>query len=75
MGEFESSLVRTRDTVKRFHLLNNSQTLPMFSPVEYEGTENMFYFFYKIIIFQLNKEKDDIQSAAQMYNFISFMRL
>ena len=23
----------------------------------------MFYFFYKIIIFILNKEKDDIQSA------------
>ena len=23
----------------------------------------MFYFFYKIIIFSVNKEKDDIQSA------------
>ena len=28
-----------------------------------EGTDNMFYFFYKIIIFSLNTEKDDIQSA------------
>ena len=35
-----------------------SQTLPRFS-TGYEGTENMFYFFYKII-FSLNKEKDDI---------------
>ena len=29
-----------------------SQTLPRFSP-GYEGTDNMFYFFYKIIIFYL----------------------
>ena len=27
------------------------------------GTENMFYFFYKIVFFRPNKEKDDIQSA------------
>ena len=39
-----------------------SQTLPMFSPC-YEGTENMFYFFYKIIVFRLSKEKYDIRSA------------
>ena len=34
-----------------------SQTLPRFSP-GYEGTDNMFYFFYKIIIFRFNEEKD-----------------
>ena len=39
-----------------------SQTLPRFSP-GYEGTENVFYFFYKIIIFRLTKEKDDIYEA------------
>ena len=39
-----------------------SQTLPRFS-TGYGGTENMFYFFHKIIIFMVNKEKDDIRSA------------
>ena len=39
-----------------------SQTLSRFSTV-YGGTDNMFYFFYKIIIFIVNKEKDDIQSV------------
>ena len=39
-----------------------SQTLPRFS-TGYGGTVNMFYFFYKIIIFIVNKEKDDIRSA------------
>ena len=36
-----------------------SQTLLRFS-TGYGGTDNMFYFFYKIIIFIVNKEKDDI---------------
>ena len=45
-----------------------SQTLPRFSPV-YEGTDNMFYFFYKIIIFRLNKEKDFIRSPYMYLNF------
>ena len=30
----------------------------------------MFYFFYKIIIFRLNKEKDDIRSAHVYSNFV-----
>ena len=38
-----------------------SQTLSRFSP-GYTGTDNMFYFFYKVIIF-FHKEKDDIRSA------------
>ena len=38
------------------------KTFPWFLP-SYEGTENMFYFFYKIIIFRLNKEIDDIGSV------------
>ena len=29
----------------------------------------MFYFFYKIIIFRFNKEKDDIRSAYVYLNF------
>ena len=45
-----------------------SQTLPRFSP-GYEGTDNMFIFFYKIIIFRLTIEKDDIQSAYAYFNF------
>ena len=36
-----------------------SETLPRFSP-GYEGTENMFYFFYKI--------KDDIWRAYETVN-------
>ena len=40
-----------------------SQTLPRFSP-SYEAMENMFYFFYKIIIFRLNKEKDDTEKRV-----------
>ena len=31
--------------------------------------ENKFYFFYKIIIFHFNKEKDDIQSAYVYFSF------
>ena len=44
-----------------------SQALPRFSP-GYEGTENMFYFFYKIIIFRINKEKDNIRSAYDFFH-------
>ena len=29
----------------------------------------MLYFFYKIIIFRLNKEKDDIRSVYLYFNF------
>ena len=39
-----------------------SQTLLRFS-TDYGGTDSMFYFFYKIIIFFINKEKDDIRSV------------
>ena len=39
-----------------------TQTLPRFSTA-YGGTDNMFYFFYEIMIFSLNKEKDEIRSA------------
>ena len=44
-----------------------SQTFPRFSP-GYEGTDIMFYFFYKII-FCFNKEKDFIRSAFVYLNF------
>ena len=48
----------------------SSQTLLKFSPI-YEGKENMFYFFYKIIVWiQFNKEKDDVRRAyASFYIF------
>ena len=61
---------KTLDCVSGFHYSANefSQTLPRFSP-GYEDMENMFYFFYKIIIFSLNKENDDIQSAYVYFNF------
>ena len=44
-----------------------SQTLPRFS-TGYGGTDNMFYLFYKIIIFSVNKEKDDIRSAYSKFS-------
>ena len=53
MGEFESRSVKTRDAV---------------DPSSYEGTENMFYFFYKIILFRLNK-KEDVRSAYVHFHF------
>ena len=48
-------------------------TLPRFSP-GYEGTENMFYLFYKTIIFCLNKEKDDTQSMYVYFNLFLWNR-
>ena len=62
LGEFESRSVKTRDAVEGFHMLEFSQTLPRFSR-GYRGTDNMFYFFSEIIIFIVNKEKDDVQSV------------
>ena len=49
-------------------LFNSPKRSPRFPP-GYEGTENMFYFFYKINIFRLNKEKDDIRSTYIYFNF------
>ena len=51
LGEFESEQINEN---------------PRFSP-GYGGTDNMFYFFYKIIIFIVNKEKDDIRSAYSKF--------
>ena len=47
-----------------------SQALPRFSP-GYEGTDRracFFFLIYKIISFQLNKVKDDIQSAFYFFH-------
>ena len=67
-GEFKSRSVKTRDAVENFlPALEFSQTFPSFLP-GYEGTEKMFYFFYKIISI-LKKEKDDIRSAYVYFNF------
>ena len=57
LGEFESRSVKTFDYVSGFHLLENSyKNLPRFS-TGYGSTENMFYFYYKIIIFIVKKRK------------------
>ena len=53
LGEFESRSVKTR--------YEFSLTLPSFSR-GYEGTDNISYFFYIIIIFSVNEEKDDKRS-------------
>ena len=50
--------------VEGFQLLENSHKLCRdFHQAMEARTCNMFYFFYKIIIFIVNKEKDDIRSA------------
>ena len=43
-------------------------TLPRFS-LGFEGTENIIYFFYKFIIFRVNKKKDDIRSKYLYFDF------
>ena len=49
------------------------QTLPRFSP-GYEGTDNMFYFFFtKLLFSDLTKRKTMYE--ARMYTLISFMKL
>ena len=60
LGEFESRSVKARDTVQGFYLLEISPG--------YEGTDNMFYLFYKFISY-VNKEKDFIRSAYVYLNF------
>ena len=66
----EARSLKTRDAVEDFHLLVHelSQTLPRFSP-GYDGRENMFYFFYKIITFWLYKKKDDILNVFVQFCF------
>ena len=55
---------RKPETVEGFYLLVNvSENLPKFFLPGYEDMEKMFYFFYKISTFLLNKEKGDIRSA------------
>ena len=55
--EFKSRSVKTIMQLRVFICL---RILTNFAEIIHEGIENMFYFFYKIIIFHLNKEKDDI---------------
>ena len=59
--------MKTRDAAERFHLLDNPHKLLWFSS-DSEGTENMFYFFYKII-FRLKIEKHDLGSAYVKFYF------
>ena len=55
--------MKTRDGSRGFLPgRETSQTLQRFSPGN-EGMADMFYFLYKIIIFRLKKEKDDLRSA------------
>ena len=50
-------------------LLENSHQFRRGFLPGYEGTEKRTFFFYIIIIFCLNKEKDDIRSAYVYLNF------
>ena len=70
LEEFESRPVKTQDAVEGFYLLEISHKLCRgFQQAIYEGTDNMFYFFHKIIIFCLTKEK------AHMCTLSSFMKV
>ena len=62
LGEFKGRSVKNRYSQGFSPAREFSQTLPRFSQGN-GGMKNMFYFFYKIIIFRLKKEKDDIQNA------------
>ena len=44
-----------------------SQTLPRYSPV-YGDTENMFYLFFKIIIFCLSKDLNFFHETVTSHN-------
>ena len=62
LGKTEANVwENSRDAVEGFHLLKNSHKLCR--GFHLESTDNMFYFFNKIIIFRLNKEKDDTRSV------------
>ena len=60
--------MKTRDAVDGFHQLENSQTLPRFSSA-YEGTENCFISFMKLVFFFLTKRKTIYE--ARTYTLIS----
>ena len=58
-GEFESRLLKTRDVFTRSRLILTNFT--EFSP-DYEGMENIIYFFYEEN-FRLNNKKNNIRSV------------
>ena len=53
------------DSVEAFTFSRIRTNLPRFS-LGYEGTDNMFYFFYKILIFRFNNEEDYIIPSARV---------
>ena len=67
LGEFERTM-NTRDTVEGFYLLKNSHKLCRGFHQAMKVWKT-FYFFYKIIIFRLKKEKDNIRSSYAYFNF------
>ena len=65
-------LVKTRPCKKQLSLFNFSRILTNFAGVFtklYEGTEDVFYFFYKTIIFRFIEEKVDIRSEYLWFYF------
>ena len=74
MGEFESRSVKTRDVVEGFYLLENSYKLGRVFLPGYDGTENMFYFFYKTI-FRLTMRKTIYEARMHTCTLISFIKL
>ena len=74
---YENSLVKTKRIWEQINENPRflpprefSQGLPRFSP-GYKGTENMFYFFSKIIIFRPKKAKDH-NKARMILKFLSW---
>ena len=61
--------MKTGDAVEGFHLLENSHKLCQGFQQAMEARITCSDFFYKMIIFSVNKEKDDIQThTVNSYN-------
>ena len=68
MGEFESRSVKTREAVKDFRLLENSQKLCRGFQQAMEARTTCFFSVYKIILFIVNKKKDDVRSVYRKFS-------
>ena len=72
LGEFESRSVKTRDAVDGFYLFKNCHKLCRGFHQAMKARRISFVHFielFEIIIFRLNKEKDDIRSSHLYFNF------
>ena len=69
MGEFDSRSVKTRDAVKEFQILENSEKLCRGFHQAMKARRTCFISFMKLLFSILNKEKYDIRSAYVYFNF------